>query len=88
MHPRHRYLVSLLTTAVLASPVAIAGCAVHHGYYRVYDPYYRDYHPWDDHETVYYQRWELDTHRVHREFRSLKVGVQREYWEWRHGHSD
>jgi hypothetical protein len=88
MRTGHRYLGSLLMTAMLVSAAGIVGCVAHHGYYRVYDPYYRDYHPWDDHETVYYQRWEVDTHRVHREFRRLNANVQKEYWDWRHSHSD
>jgi hypothetical protein len=56
--------------------------------YRVYDPSYRDYHLWDDHETVYYNRWAEDTHREHREYRQLNDREQAEYWNWRHQHSD
>jgi hypothetical protein len=62
-----------------------AGCAPHP--YRVYDPYYRDYHDWD-HEGGFYQRWETETHRDHREFRDRHEDEQKEYWSWRHSHSD
>lgn len=49
------------------------GCTARVGVgYRVYDPYYRDYHIWDDRETVYYNRWAGDTHRENRELPSTE----------------
>jgi hypothetical protein len=36
-------------------------CAEHH--HRVYDPYYSDYHVWNDDEVVYYRQWARDHHR-------------------------
>ena len=80
-----RHLTTVAMAAVLASLVVVNGCAgrVETGY-RVYDPYYSDYHVFDDHEAVYYQRWETDTHRAHREFRKRKADEQKEYWTWRH----
>jgi hypothetical protein len=85
-----RSLRSLLMVASLATPVVITGCAARVGVgYRVYDPYYRDYHVWDDHETVYYGQWAGETHREpHREFRKLNRDEQKEYWNWRHNHPD
>jgi hypothetical protein len=72
----------------LATPVIITGCAARVGY-RVYDPYYRDYHVWDDHESAYYQQWAVANHRdPHRDFRKLNHDQQKEYWTWRHSHSD
>ena len=66
---------------------AVAGCAEHH--YRVYDPYYTDYHVWNHDEDVYYQRWAVETHRdPHRDFRKIPANEQKEYWTWRHSHSD
>jgi len=44
---------------VAATLVFLSGCATHVGVgvgYRSYDPYYRDYHVWDDHERVYYNQ--------------------------------
>lgn len=78
------YLASFVMMAVLASPVVIAGCAarVETGY-RVYDPYYDNYHVWDNNEVVYYQRWEHDTHRHDEDFRKRNQEEQREYWQWR-----
>jgi len=84
-----RWLRSLLIVASLAAPVMITSCAARVGVgYRVYDPYYSDYHTWDDHETVFYNQWVVETHRPHREFRQLKRDEQKEYWTWRHNHPD
>jgi len=83
-----RYLGSLFLAAALLLPLAAIGCAEHH-YYRVYDPYYSDYHDWDDHERVYYQQWVVETHRdPHRDFRKLGKDDQKQYWTWRHSHTD
>ena len=83
----HR-LSSLLLAAALASSLAGIACG-HHHYYRVYDPYYTDYHQWNDDEIVYYHRWADETHRdPHRDFRRIPPEEQKEYWTWRHNHSD
>jgi len=75
-----------MALAVLALPVMIAGCAVGVGY-RVYDPYYSDYHHWDDHEAVFYNQWATETHRdPHQDFRKLGRGDQKQYFDWRHNH--
>lgn len=82
-----RPLRILALAATLAS--AAAGLACEHHYYRVYDPYYTDYHVWNQDEIVYYQRWCNETHRDwHRDFRHLPPGEQKEYWTWRHNHGD
>lgn len=78
-----QHLISLVMITALVSPVVVAGCAGH-AEYRVYDPYYGDYHVWDNNEVVYYQRWEHDTHRDHRDFRKRSKDEQKEYWTWRH----
>jgi hypothetical protein len=81
-------LSSLLLAAALASSLAGFACE-HHHYYRVYDPYYTDYHVWNNDEVVYYNRWASETHRdPHREFRKLPPEEQKEYWTWRHNHGD
>jgi len=83
-----RYFGSLFLAAALFLPLAAIGCAERH-YYRVYDPYYSDYHDWDDHERVYYQQWVVETHRdPHRDFRKLRKDDQKQYWTWRHSHTD
>ena len=80
-------LRAVLLGAALVSSLAGIGCA--HHYYRVYDPYYTDYHMWNDEEVVYYQRWCGETHRdPHRDFRQLSKDQQKEYFTWRHNHGD
>jgi hypothetical protein len=46
----YRYLSSLLLAAAFLAPAVTTGCATRT--YRAYDPYYHDYHRWDNHETV------------------------------------
>ena len=80
---------SLLITLALGSAALTAGCAVRAGVgYRVYDPYYSDYHVWDQAEIGYYNQWIGETHRPHVEYRKLRKQDQREYWTWRHGQTD
>lgn len=77
----------VLLTAALVAPLATIGCGEHHPV-RVYDPYYSDYHNWDDHERVYYNQWVVETRRPQREFKTLPPDEQKEYWNWRHSHGD
>jgi len=74
----------LLVGAAFVIPVLAAGCGPH--VYRVYDPYYTDYHVWDDHERSYYNQWLIETHRPRVEYRQLRGDDQRQYWTWRHSH--
>jgi hypothetical protein len=85
MRTAYRILGTLLLAAALISPVAITGCAARASY-RVYDPYYEDYHVWDGHENGFYLRWESETHRDHRDFDKRDKNEQKEYWDWRHSH--
>ena len=80
-----RHFAPLLLAAVLVSPVAMIGCAAH---VRYYDPYYHDYHVWDQHEVVYYSQWEHDTHRTHEDFNNRSEADKKEYWNWRHSQND
>ena len=80
-----RFLRSLLLGAALVSPVIITGCAAHvSAGYRVYDPYYSDYHTWGPDEDVYYRRWESERHYEHKDFKKQSKDRQKEYWTWRH----
>jgi len=84
-----RHCGLLLLAAALLLPVVTIGCAEHQHYRRDYDPYYSDYHDWDNHERVYYQQWVVETHRdPHRDFQKLDKDDQKQYWTWRHGHPD
>lgn len=73
-----RYLGTLVLCAALISPVVISGCAA-----RVYDYYGHDYHRWDHQEYVYYEQWEVETHRRHRDYDRRDQNEQRQYWQWR-----
>jgi len=39
-------------------------------------------------ETVIYNKWEVDTHRAHKEISQRTAEEQREYNEWRRSHPD
>lgn len=67
--------------ALIFSSVGFSGCSDHA---RYYDAEYRDYHPWNHGEVAYYNRWEVETHREHRDFDRRSAEEQREYWKWRH----
>lgn len=82
-----RYVSSILLVVTLLSPVVFSGCAARASY-RVYDPGHADYHAWDGNEVVYYQRWEVETRRDHREFKKRNSDEQKEYWSWRHNRHD
>ena len=83
----YRYLCALLLAGALTTPVIMSGCAAR-AEYRVYDPYYSDYHVWNHDEIVYYNRWEGETHREHRDFNKRSADEQKEYWTWRHNHGE
>ena len=63
MRITNRWLGIILLGVTLSSPVLITGCA-EHATVRVYDPYYGDYHVWNDDEVVYYRQWIGETHRL------------------------
>ena len=80
--------VSNVLLAIMFAAAA-AGLACEHHYYRVYDPYYTDYHTWNHDEDVYYRQWAGETHRDRKhDFRKLRPEEQKEYWTWRHNHGD
>ena len=74
-----------LTTALAAPLLTIGGCSARvSAGDRSYDPYYNDYHTWDNHEVGFYTRWETNTHREHRDYRKRSADEQKEYWTYRH----
>jgi hypothetical protein len=84
----HRHFTSFVLAAMLVAPafiapIALSGCAAHAGY-RTYDPYYNDYHSWDNVEVGYYSRWETETHRDHKDFRKRSDSEKKDYYSWRH----
>ncbi len=74
---------TILLPAALLSTAVFAGCSAHVGY-RVYDPYYSDYHVWGPDEDAYYHRWLGERHYDYQDFRRLPADRQKEYWTWRH----
>jgi hypothetical protein len=81
----------ILSSCLLAGALAFSalGTACEHHYYRVYDPYYSDYHVWNGDEVVFYQQWARERHYdEHVDFRKLPPERQKEYWNWRHSHGD
>lgn len=85
----NRHITSLFLAGALLIPVFLTGCAggsIRVGY-RTYDPYFNDYHRWDNDEIGFYNRWTVETHRPARVgYRRLGGDEQREYWNWRHDH--
>ena len=68
MRLTQRWLGVFLMAIAVASPIVVAGCA-EHARVRVYDPYYGDYHAWNDQmKVVFYRQWVVETHRPYHEF--------------------
>ncbi|MGA7217730.1 MAG: hypothetical protein WBX38_05420 [Candidatus Sulfotelmatobacter sp.] len=87
MNSKSRFLSSCVLAAAMASAALGTACA--HHYYRVYDPYYTDYHVWNGAEVDYYHQWSHENHYdEHRDFRKLPPDQQKQYWTWRHSHGD
>jgi hypothetical protein len=82
---KNGWISTILLPAALLSMTIFAGCAAHvSAGYRVYDPYYRDYHNWGPDEDVYYHRWLGERHYDYKDFRRMPTDRQKEYWTWRH----
>jgi hypothetical protein len=79
---KNRWIAAVLSGAALVSTATFSACGPPH--YRVYDPYYTDYHAWGPGEDVYYRRWVGERHYEYRDFRRLPAERQKEYWTWRH----
>ena len=78
-------LSSFCLATVLVITAASAGCA---GRVRIYDDDHRDWHQWNRDEDVQYRRYLGERHEDYREYSKLKPDEQKDYWNWRHGHSD
>ena len=98
MHRGNKYVASLFLTAAFLAPMGAFAMASpqddrdHERHEerererRVYDPYHKDYHNWDQREDQVYRGW-LDTrHAVYVDYEHLKRRDQRAYWNWRHEH--
>jgi hypothetical protein len=73
---------------VLVLIAGLSGCVVGVRGGRYYDPYYHDYHVWNDAEEAHFRIYLGQRHEPYREYRRLDGEHQRGYWEWRHAHPD
>jgi hypothetical protein len=80
-----RLIGTLLLGASLMAPVAVFAAD-----HRYYDRDHRDWHEWNENENRAYRHWLMEERREHqyREYRRLSAERQREYWRWRHEHTD
>jgi hypothetical protein len=99
MQSGNKYVASLFLSVALMAPMgafAMAAPQDDHERHeqeerrerRVYDPYHKDYHNWDDHENTAYRRWHEDRHAAYVDYDRLKKRDQRAYWNWRHEHQE
>lgn len=98
MRREHKYVASLFLSAALMAPLgalAIPRPQDDHERHeqeererRVYDPYHKDYHNWDQREDQAYRRWLEEKHESYVEFERLDHKRQDAYWNWRHKHEE
>ena len=79
-------LTAFFASVALTAPVAMR--ADDHHDKRYYDRDAKDYHNWDDHEDRAYRIYLGEQHRQYRELRKVKPAEQKNYFRWRHDHSD
>jgi hypothetical protein len=77
-----------LGAALMAPAMAVAQLQVEVGPHRYYDRDHRDWHNWDDHEVYAYRAWNTERNHPYVEWNTLNRRDQRNYWRWRHQHSD
>jgi hypothetical protein len=83
------FLAGLMLTGVLMTPAILSAKDHDRDDRRVYDPYRRDYHEWNENEERAYRHWvEQERHQQYRDWKHANKRDQREYWRWRHEHSD
>ena len=78
MRARSHAFPMMVVVAALLTGTVVSGC-YHHGYVVA---------EWNVGERPYYERWERETQREHREYEQRKADEQKEYWEWRRHHQD
>ena len=86
-----RIFSALIMTATLGAPMVAptSALAESHGAngtitLRIYDPYRRDYHAWDEREELAYREYLGERHRSYLTYRRQRLAEQRAYWRWRH----
>ena len=86
-----KFMGALLLSGVLMSPIVMRADDHDRDDHRVrvYDPYRRDYHDWNENEERAYRHWvEQERHIHYRDWKHMNKREQREYMRWRHEHSD
>jgi hypothetical protein len=86
-----RTFSALLMTATLAAPT-VAPANVLAGEprananitVRIYDPYRRDHHVWDQREERAYRGYLAERHRSYVAYERQRLAQRRAYWRWRH----
>jgi len=84
MRQRQRWATALLIAGALTTPALVTGCMHHHDYDR--DEYAQRQYVWTEAEVPYYNQWENDTRREHRDWNQRSAEEQRQYWDWRRQH--
>jgi len=84
-----RLLSTLLLSLTLAAPVALQADNRDHDKVvkRYYDREARDWHEWKREERAYRHYLE-EKRRDYHEWGKARREEQRDYWKWRHEHSD
>jgi hypothetical protein len=80
-----RFLSSTFVSTGFLIALVSFGCAAH---VRVYDDYHSDWHTWDHNEDVVYRSYWTGRHEPYRDYNKLNKDEQKDYWNWRHSHSD
>ncbi|MFZ0394386.1 MAG: hypothetical protein WCF17_15410 [Terracidiphilus sp.] len=70
-----RFSARILAAAVLAAPLAIAGCHHHHAPPASAAP-----------DDASYRQWEQETNREHRDLNQRTADEKRQYDDWRREH--
>jgi len=81
----HRLMIlsALLVSATLFTPAAMKAADK-----RYYDRDGKDYHTWNKQEDRAYRVYLEGQHRPFVEFSKTKPAQQREYFKWRHDHTN
>jgi Ni/Co efflux regulator RcnB len=87
----NRLLSTLLLSFTLAAPVALQADNRDHDHDKVkryYDREARDWHEWNEREERAYRRYLEEKRREYHDWGKARREDQRDYWKWRHEHSD
>ena len=85
MQQNRNYRLSIILAATVAGAVLSNGCVARVG---LYDSDRRDYHRWDDREDRAYRGYRTERHQEYRPMSSLSEEERRNYWQWRHAHTE